>query len=325
MIDDLPWLKAPWRRAAAAMQSGRFPQGLLILGNRGLGRTRLARLIAAARLCPQPLEDGRACGACASCRQVAAGAHPDLVEVGVLEDKTVIVVDQIRELSRALSLASGSRGLRCAIIRSAEKMNIAASNALLKTLEEAPNGVSIIMVTERLAALPVTIASRSLQLQVTAPDEAAALEWLGRQEAREDWPLLLALSAGAPLAAMRLAEEWSGSPADDIRLLGEAAAGRADPIAVAGKLKNVPLERLGSLVAWLAQGALHAQFTDPASIVLRDFGVRAGQADQRALYRVWHSARTLAVDNVSLNAELARERLILLFVDALHRPLVRSS
>ncbi len=325
MIEELPWLEGPWQRAVAALQSGRFPQGLLILGNRGLGRTRLARAIAAARLCAQPGTDGQACGTCASCRQVAAGAHPDLVEVRVLEDKTVILVDQIRELSRALSLASGSRGLRCAIIHSAEKMNIASANALLKTLEEAPNGVSIIMVTERLAALPVTIASRSLQLQVTAPEEAVALDWLNRQEAREDWPLLLALSAGAPLAAMRQAEEWSGSPADDIRLLGEAAAGRADPVAVAGRFKNVPLERLGALVAWLAHGALQAQFADTTSVALRDFGVQARHADRRALYRVWHSARTLAVDNVSLNAELARERLILLFIDALHRPLVRSS
>ena len=325
MIDDLPWLEAPWQRAAAALHSGRFPQGLLILGNRGLGRNRLARAIAAARLCAQPRADGHACGSCPSCRQVTAGAHPDLVEVGVLEDKTAILVDQIRELSRALSLASGSRGLRCAIIRSAEKMNIASSNALLKTLEEAPEGVSIIMVSERLAALPVTIASRSLQLLITAPDEAAALAWLRGHGAREDWPLLLALSAGAPLAAMRQAEEWPGSPAEDIRLLGEAAAGRADPIAVAGKFRNLPLERLGALVAWLAQGALHQQFADAPSAALRDFGVKTRQADQRALYRVWHSARTLAVDNASLNAELARERLILLFVDALHRPLARSS
>ncbi len=325
MIDDLPWLAAPWQRAAAALTGGRFPQGLLIVGNRGLGRTRLAQAIAAARLCAQPDADGRACGTCASCRQVAAGAHPDLVEVGVLEDKTVILVDQIRELSRALSLASGSRGLRCAIIHSAEKMNIASANALLKTLEEAPNGVSIIMVTERLAALPVTIASRSLQLRVEAPDETTALEWLHERESREDWPLLLALSAGAPLAAMRQAEEWPGSPVEDIRLLGEAAAGRADPIAVAGKLKNLPLERLGALVAWLAQGTLHRQFAEAPSAALRDFGVKVRQADRRALYRVWHSARTLAVDNVSLNAELARERLILLFVDALHRPSARST
>ena len=325
MIDDLPWLEAPWQRAAAALLGGRFPQGLLILGNRGLGRGRLARAIAAARLCMQPQADGRACGTCASCRQVAAGAHADLVEVGLLEDKTQILVDQIRELSRALSLASGSRGLRCAIIRSAEKMKAAAANALLKTLEEAPDGVSIIMVTERLAALPVTIASRSLQLRVSAPEEAVALDWLRGQEARDDWPLLLALSAGAPLAAMSQAEEWPGSPEEDIRLLGEAAAGRTDPIAVAGKLKSLPLERLGALVAWLAQGALYQQFADAPSAALRDFGVKARQADRRALYRVWYSARTVAVDNASLNAELARERLILLFVDALHRPLARSS
>lgn len=324
MIDELPWLAEPWRQVSAALRSERFPQGLLILGNRGLGCTRLARAVAAARLCEQPGSDGQACGTCASCRRIAVGSHPDFIEIGLLEDKTRIIVDQIRELSRALSLASGSRGLRCALIHPAELMNLAASNALLKTLEEAPRGVSIIMVSERLAALPVTIASRSLKLPVSVPDEALALEWLRARSSRDDWPLLLGLAAGAPLETLILAEQWPGSAGDDIRLLGEAAAGKADPVAVAVRLKGLPLDRMAAAVAWFAHGTLKRQFSPAMGAEGAAIENAARNADPRAMHRVWHSARELAINPTSLNAELARERLILLLVNALHRPSARS-
>lgn len=324
MIGELPWLEPAWERAAAGLSSGRFPQGLLVIGKPGLGRRRLARAIAAARLCEKPGADGRPCGACRSCRQVAAGAHADLIEVDVPEDKTQILVDQIRELSRALSLASGSRGLRSAIVHSAERMNRAAANALLKTLEEAPQGVSIIMVTERLSALPVTIASRCLQLAVEVPEEAAALDWLNAREARSDWPLFLSLAGGAPLVAEQLAADWDGSPADDLRRLCEAAAGRTDPVGLAAALKGLPLERLAGLVAWLAQGALRQHFGGARSAGT-DLSKLAAGADPRALHRAWQEARGLAVNATSLNADLARERLVLLFVDALHPPASRRS
>lgn len=322
MLDDLPWLKHVWQRVAVALQGGRFPQGLLVVGKPGLGRNRLAREIASARLCETPGGDGSPCGKCRSCRQIQAGAHPDVIEVDVPEDKTRILVDQIRELSRGLSLASGSRGLRCAIIHSAELMHTSAANALLKTLEEAPQGTSIILVTDRVAAVPVTIASRCLQLPVNVPEESMALDWLRGRDERDDWSLLLSLGGGAPLVAERLAAEWEGSPADDLRGLCEAAAGRTDPVGLAARLKAMPLERLAGLVAWLSRGALSQHFGGERTAGA-DLRKLVGAADLRALSRVWHEARAVAVNSASLNPELARERLVLLFVDALNRPSAR--
>lgn len=319
MIDDLPWLETPWRRAAEAIAARRLPQGLLIVGRPGLGRHRLAHAIAAAALCERPGTGGHACGVCASCRQVRAETHPDLLHVRVREDKTAILVEQIRDLSRALSLSSGSHGMRCAIVHEAELMNTAAANALLKTLEEPRPGVSIILVADRLAALTLTIASRCLQLPVEAPPPEQALEWLRKQAPRNDWPLFIALAAGAPIAAAALAESWPGDAAQDIRGVCAAAAGREDPVALAARLKNLPPAVLARMMAWLARSALQLHFDVDYAVPVDGLAALARRADPRALFRSWRAARKLAVDHASLNAELARERLVLLFVDALQK------
>jgi len=324
VIDDLPWLDTPWQRVAEALSSQRLPQGLLIVGRQGLGRHRLAHTIAAAALCEHPAADGRACGACASCHQVQAETHPDLLHVRVREDKTAILVEQVRDLSRSLSLSSGTHGMRCAIVHEAERMNAAAANALLKTIEEPRPGVSIILVTDRVAAVPVTIVSRCLQLPVGAPPQAQALDWLQQQGRRTDWPLLLALSAGAPLAAVDLAESWPGTPEEDIRGVCDAAAERLDPVALAARLKNLPPAVLAQLMAWLAQAGMRLHFDAAYSVPVAGLAELARRADARALFRLWRAARKLAVDHASINIEMARERLILLFVDALHRKQSRS-
>lgn len=319
MTDDLPWLQSPWRRVADALAAQRLPQGLLVVGRPGLGRHRLALDIAAAALCEQPTADGHACGHCASCRQVQGETHPDLMHVRVREDKTLILVEQIRELSRMLSLSSGTHGMRCAIVHEAERMNAAAANALLKTLEEPSPGVSIILVADRVAAVPVTIASRCLQLPVTPPPQAEALDWLQRREKRGDWPLLLALSAGAPLAAAELAETWPGNPENDIRGVCDAATGRSEPIAVAATLKGLPTVVLAQLMAWLARSAMRLCFDARYPVPVEGLAELAHRTEPRALFRLWHAARKLAVDPAAVNAELARERLILLFMDAVQR------
>ena len=71
--------------------------------------------------------------------------------------------------------------------------------------------------------------------------------------------------------------------------------------------------------------AMRLHFDAAYPVPVDDLPALARQADARALFRLWRAARKLAVDHVSLNVELARERLILLFVDALHRRQPRSS
>ncbi len=317
---ELPWLATPWRKAATALAGGRIPAGWLILGHPGLGRNRLADAIVAARLCEQPDRSGAPCGSCKSCRLVVAGSHPDLLRVVPEEAGRAVRVEQIRELSRALSLTSGRSGARCAVISPADQMTDSAENSLLKTLEEPGAGAMLVLVASGTAALRPTIVSRCLRLEVVAPPRAEALRWLHEQWPREDWEIFLSLGGGAPLAARELAEAWPEDARELIARLIGAAAGQQDPVGVASAFSGWSLAHLAALVSWLARGALRGS-------LLRDRPRQASEwppalrgmanrADPRSLVRVWRAARLLARDSASVNAMLARERLILLFVDA---------
>lgn len=318
----LPWLAEPWQRVARALGAGRLPAGLLILGRPGLGRVRLATAISAARLCPEATPEGGACGVCRACRQVAAGTHPDLLRVEPEAAGQALRVDQIRELARALSLTPGRQGARCAIVAPADRLTAAAANALLKTLEEPPAGATLILVAAAAGALPATVVSRCLRLPVAVPEPAAALDWLSRRAPREDWPAFIALAGGAPLAALALAEVWPEGPHPTLRALTAAAAGEADPLAVAEACGSETPQRLAEVIGWLAQGALRARSGAgaPAAQWPQQLQELARHGDPRALARLWHAARAVAADAAALNPALARERLILLFVNAFAPP-----
>src|SRR5690606_33868189 len=141
----------------------------------------------------------------------AAGTHPDFHAVSFITVKdgsrlrTELIVDQMRELSRQLSLTPQYGGAQVAIIDPADALNNAAANALLKTLEEPQPGRYLWLVAAEPARLPATIRSRCQNLDFRLPPRAEALDWL-RSRGHE------ARSAGDALEAARghpgLAEAW---------------------------------------------------------------------------------------------------------------------
>ncbi len=104
VAETAPWLDVPRSTWLRAVRGGRLPHALLLHGAMALGTPSLAEWIARASLCERP--DAAPCGACESCRLHAAGSHPDLLRVGVREDKKQISIDDLRELMGALSLKS---------------------------------------------------------------------------------------------------------------------------------------------------------------------------------------------------------------------------
>ncbi len=203
-----PWQQQVWQQLAAAIVAGKLHHGLLFSGPEGVGKHTLARVLAAALLCQRRDDDGLACGGCASCRLRVAQTHPDLKVLAAAEDSKVIKIEQVRELLDDLSLKPHLAGWRVVIIEQAERLNPAAANSLLKTLEEPPPQVVIILVSSQEAALLPTVRSRCQRLVLPRPDEALARQWLSQQLAGEhEAEVLLALAAGAPLRALQLADE----------------------------------------------------------------------------------------------------------------------
>lgn len=218
-----PWNLDAWNSLGERRRRGALPHAILLAGPAGLGKREFADEFACALLCESPGADGRACGNCRACRLVAAGTHPDLVRVSFeLRDdgkpRTELTVDQMRALSERLALTAQFGGAQIALIDPADAMNHAASNALLKTLEEPTPGTIIVLLADHPARLPATIRSRCQRIEFRVPEAKLALQRLaaqgvdGKQAADA-----LAASDGNP----GLALDWARG--DAMQLRGEVA------------------------------------------------------------------------------------------------------
>jgi DNA polymerase-3 subunit delta' len=244
----LPWQTDAWNTLAERLAAGRLAHGLLISGQSGLGKGLFAAAFARLALCRQP-RDGRACGACHGCAQFAASSHPDYRYVTFEERegkageegqlKQNISVEQIRELITDLQLRSHQGGRKVSVIEPAEGMSPAAANSLLKTLEEPPADTLLLLVSSTPGRLPATIRSRCQSVAICAPEPAAALAWLQARSTREDWPVLLGLAGGAPLAALELADSDIASRRKAFfEGLLRLRAGQANPVMLAVQPKD---------------------------------------------------------------------------------------
>jgi len=142
-----------------AVQSNRLAQAYLFEGPEGVGKALMAQALARLVFC----SEGDGCGDCPACRKVDHHNHPDLHFLEA--DGKFIKIEQVRELQREMSLRPLEAPRKIALISGAEKMNQAAGNALLKTLEE-PNGEALfILLTHQSERILPTIRSRCQRLQ----------------------------------------------------------------------------------------------------------------------------------------------------------------
>ncbi len=174
------WDAAGHDRAVAALQRGldsdRVSHSILIAGPPQVGKTTLALDIARAVNCES---DERPCSQCGQCRRIASGMHPDVRVVGLEKARsgrlrTLISIEQVRDIQRETSLLPFEGRYRVIIFENAELLSEEAANSLLKTLEEPPERVLIILAaTDTRSVLP-TIVSRCRLVQLR-PVPAAAI------------------------------------------------------------------------------------------------------------------------------------------------------
>lgn len=186
----------------------RLPHALLLTGPRGLGKHHFALTLAHALLCQTPMSDGQACRQCRACLLYLAGNHPDCLRIEPEEEGKIIKIDALRAITDYLALTSHYEGYRIVIISPAEQMNLAASNCLLKTLEEPVGNVVLILVASVAARLLPTLRSRCQVVDFVCPDQDLARTWLaGQLETPRDAEQLLVIAQGCPLLARQLHAE----------------------------------------------------------------------------------------------------------------------
>src|SRR5690606_477227 len=184
--DFAPWQRRIHDQAAAALDAGRLGHAQLFCGPAHMGKHAVALQLARRLMCAQPVA-GAPCGRCRGCELMAAGSHPDFMDISFVPTKdgsklrTEIVIEQIRTLSEQLGLTPQFGGAQVAIIAPADAINHAASNALLKTLEEPVPGRYLWLVSARPERLSATIRSRCQRLEFRLPPRDEARAWLQAQ------------------------------------------------------------------------------------------------------------------------------------------------
>ncbi len=257
---SMPWLHEAQARLRQARAVGRLPHSLLVLSVPGLGAELLANWMSAYILCESA--DAKPCGACASCRLLAAESHPDHHRIGLEEGSQQIKVEQVRELMEPLTLKSYRGGYKIGVIEDAETLNTYGANAFLKSLEEPAADTVLMVIARPNHRLPVTVSSRCLRLTLRAPSSAAASAWLDEHSAaRRPWSAALALAGGAPLLAQQLDPAALAALDEEMRAcIDQLAGGSVDISLLAEKwLRSYPELRIKWLENWVTW-RVHACF-----------------------------------------------------------------
>lgn len=199
--------REPKRRLRRLLETDRLPHALLFSGPEGVGKRRTAEALAATLLCSSPAA-GHPCGTCESCRAFSRGIHPDfffVVPEAVGKGARSIRIEAMRALGSALARPPELAPRQVALIDDAQRMNEAAANSFLKTLEEPTGDVVFLLVTGMRAALLDTVVSRCLEIPfgpLALPELSEVLRRHGVEA--EEAAALAALANGSAGRALAL-------------------------------------------------------------------------------------------------------------------------
>ena len=196
-----------------AIAQKRIAHGYIFSGQRGTGKTTVARILARCLNCvngPTPTP----CGVCASCVEIAKGGAVDVIEIDAASNRGI---NEMRELRESVRYRPARDLYKVFIIDEAHQITSEAFNALLKTLEEPPEWAVFVLCTTEAHKIPTTIASRCQQFSFRSVDFAeiaSRMEWICKQEGIEAGPEVLSV----------LAQAGEGSVRDSLSALDQAIA-----------------------------------------------------------------------------------------------------
>ena len=185
-----------------AIRTGRLAHGYIFAGQRGTGKTTVARILARCLNCIKG-PTAQPCGECASCLEITAGNSPDVIEIDAASNRGI---NEMRELRENVRYRPARDRYKVFIIDEAHQITNEAFNALLKTLEEPPEWAVFVLCTTEVHKIPNTIASRCQQFSfrsVQFDELIERLDYIAKQEGVEADQDVLAVIANAGEGSVR--------------------------------------------------------------------------------------------------------------------------
>jgi DNA polymerase III subunit gamma/tau len=222
-----------------AIAQHRIAHGYIFSGQRGTGKTTVARILARCLNCIQG-PTVTPCGVCASCLEIAGGNSPDVIEIDAASNRGI---NEMRELRENVRYRPARDRYKVFIVDEAHQITSEAFNAMLKTLEEPPEWAVFILCTTEAHKIPTTIASRCQQFSFRSVDFAEVvkrMEEICAKEGIEADPEVLSV----------LAQAGEGSVRDSLSALDQAIACcgvKLDAAEVRGMLGLFSLDSLGEV------------------------------------------------------------------------------
>ncbi|MBP5746515.1 MAG: DNA polymerase III subunit, partial [Lachnospiraceae bacterium] len=259
-----------------ALKTGNISHAYIINGERYSGKEFIAKIFAMALQCEKG--DIDPCNECHACKQALSGNQPDIIHL-THEKPNVITVDDIREqINSDIVIKPYACDRKIYIINEAEKMNVQAQNALLKTLEEPPEYAVIIILTTNVDALLPTILSRCVVLNMKPVDDEKVKEFLMEYVQVPDYKaeVCAAFARGNLGKAKILAssEEFDKIKTEAIALLKHIDEMNVNEISIAIKQMNeYKLEindYLDILAIWYRDALMFKATADANNLIFRD-------------------------------------------------------
>ena len=272
-----------------AIANNRIAHAYLFYGTAGVGKRTAASLFAKAVNCEA---DSPPCSACASCRKAERQNHPDIITIAA--EGQFIKIGAIKELQEQMKFRPREGLRRAVVIAEADRMNAAAGNALLKTLEEPSAGNILLLTTSRPHALPMTILSRCQHLRFTPLPREEVARYLREKESLDgDAAAVLAASSGGSIgrALEMMRDDWlsvrngiieylsEDDPADPLKRLAFAGRFGTEREEILGGLEILRICYRDALVFGETQDAARLIFQDRTALI----GAIAGRLSGRRL------------------------------------------
>src|SRR5947208_13631009 len=263
---------------ANAIESNRLAHGYIFSGQRGTGKTTVARILARCLNCIQG-PTSTPCGVCSSCTEISSGSSVDVIEIDAASNRGI---NEMREIRENVRYRPARDKYKVFIIDEAHQITKEAFNALLKTLEEPPEWVVFILCTTEAYEIPNTIASRCQHFSFRCIDFSELVNRMKEIAEQEG------IDASEEVLSV-IARAGEGSVRDSLSALDQA-------IACCGKVLRVEdvralLGMFGSEALRAVAEAVHKQNGERMLDIVQELE-RKGQSLQhfcRELSRYWRN------------------------------------